>query len=138
MKIESYEGLNWTPAAPLAMRGVVESIDAGLLPPTLLLNWDQNAFVAFEGDKPVGVLVWSKAEWQKEVCVIFGYVLSEFRRRGVYRSLWDALVARAVELKMHHIRGETRLENQAMRRVAKSQRRAEQSVSLFFEIPREP
>jgi RimJ/RimL family protein N-acetyltransferase len=139
LEVCHYEGLNHTPAVALAQQGWAESIKDGLSEPIVALGWDQNAIVAsIEDGTPVGVLVWAKQDWGKQIVVVFGYVLPEFRRKGVYDKLWLALVDKAKELKITRILGETHIDNQAMRAVAKKHGRHERSVMLTFDVPSPP
>lgn len=133
--IKHFDGINFTPALPLALRGVLELIDAGLSDPVLTLDWDAAAIVAFSNGKPVGVLVWKKLDWRKEAFIQLGYVLPDHRGQGAYRALWHALIDKAVELKLHHIESGTHLDNAAMRAVARALGRTEHGVYLQYVLP---
>lgn len=135
MKIEIYDRLNFTPALPLAVYGWAEMLENGLALPEVLINWENHAIVSLMEDKPVGVIVWTKAEWKSEAYINLGYVLPAYRRRGVYASLFGALIERARDLKLNHIRGGTKISNHAMRAVAEKQGRREVGVDLYFEVP---
>ena len=133
--IESFENINFTPAVRLAALGWADLISSGLSGDSVLIQWDDRALVAFVKDKPAGVLVWSKIDWQRAAFVKLGFVLPEFRRAGIYRALWEALVEESRKLKLHHIEGVTWCNNSVMREVAHRQGRSERTVGLWFEIP---
>jgi GNAT superfamily N-acetyltransferase len=139
MKITHYDGLNRTPALRLALVGQLELLDLGLAQPVLNVNWDNQAFVAFdEEDRPIGVLTWAHHKWSNSIDIAIGYVVPHERRQGVYRRLWDALVAKAQELKVPVIMSSTHKGNLPMRRTAMEQGRQELGVVLHFAVPPAP
>ena len=93
--IRYYDGLNNTPALPLAFDGHAELRRDGLVTNTVILQWDQEAVVAFDGDEPVGVIVFQNAKWLKTCLIILSYVRPEARRRGFYRRLLEEVRHRA-------------------------------------------
>ena len=137
-RIETYTGLNNTPAVALAMAGEVELARDGLSEPMLHLNWDDNAFVAFDGDGcAVGVMTWSKVDYVKQFFIKLGYVLPEHRGKGVYSALWSAAVEKATELKLVQVVGATSPRNARMQAIFAKQGRTVRSLTYNFEIPKE-
>ena len=134
IEITEYDGLNFTPALPIAARGWMELMDAGLVQNCLLLGLDQKAFTYSIDGIIAGVLVFEHHAYRKEVFVILGYVLPEYRRTGVYRALWLALVEKAKDLKCHHITSGTAAANESMRSAAAALGRSERSVWLHFDV----
>lgn len=136
MRIEHYEGLNFTPALKLAVRGWLELLEEGLADNALGLAWDQNAFVAFDEDgEAVGTIVYQHFQYRKELWVQQGYVLPEHRGKGVYKELFAACVAKARELKAVRISGGTHPRNAVMRAAAEQQGRRETGIVTTFEVP---
>jgi RimJ/RimL family protein N-acetyltransferase len=134
MEIKHYEGINYTPAFPLALKGNFELFTAGFSQPCQTISWDMNAVSAEVDGKAIGVIVWSKIAHMKEAFVNLGYVLPASRNQGIYRKMWDALVIRAQEEKLDHISGTTHVLNESMRAVARSLGRREEGVTLFFQL----
>lgn len=136
VNVRRYEGLNGTPALPLALRGWTDLVDRGMCRNVVMLFWDNWAVVAELDGTPVGVITFSKSDWLREFHISIGFVLPEYRRRGVYRAMWTDLVAWARELKFRAIEGSTKAENATMRSVAAALGRRE-DVTLHFELPEE-
>lgn len=132
--IEHFEKITNTPAVPLAVRGWHEGMQAGLLDWQFYVQWDQRAIVAFDSrdDKAVGVLTWTKTDWNKSAGIHLGYVLPDYRKKDVYNFLWKALVKIARTENLTRIAGSTHLNNKVMRAVAAKQFREEVSVNLLY------
>lgn len=134
-KIDHYQGLDGTPAVGIALRGQADCIDDGG-EHAVGLHWSYNGITATLDGKVVGVIVW--IDQQKEIRRIWlqlGYVLPEFRGRGIYSALWKALVAKAQEMKCPQIQSAAAFNNHRMRDVAKAQGRVEFAVNLRFDVP---
>lgn len=135
MRIEHYDGLNRTPALPLAVEGWFRLFQQGLAGDTVQVQWDHNSLVAFDNDDvAMGIITYAHLEYLKSLTVCIGYVRPAYRRLGVYRALWDALVGKATEMKASVIDSSTFIENAPMRAVASDQRRRETSVNLRFDV----
>lgn len=133
--IRHYEGLNRTPALPLAEKAQAELKAEGLTENASLISWDHQAFVAFEFDVAVGVITFGHTKWLKQLDISLGYVEPDRRGTGVYRALWAALVVHAQKVGAVEICGSTSVRNQRMRDVAKALGRAEVGVILKFTVP---
>ena len=92
---EHVENINRTPAVLLALKGATEIIEDGFGDSVLLVQWDHEAIIGYVADEPVGVITFSHTKWVRQLDVSIGYVRPEFRRMGLYRAMWSALVAEA-------------------------------------------
>lgn len=140
MKIEHYEKLNNTPAVKIAVEGWNEMLVRGVAREVVMVQWDSNALVAFHQNDllelvPAGVIIYAHLEWAREMHINIGYVRPAFRRQGVYRELWAALVARAQEKNVAYIEGSTAMDNEEVRATARSLGREERGVLLGFKVP---
>jgi hypothetical protein len=134
--IQHFVGLNRTPALSLAVRGWMALIESGHCPNIIQIFADQNALLASIAEKPVGVLTYRHDRVLKELLIGIGYVLPEYRRRGVYHLLWDALVAKAQEFGIPQIVSTTFVGNDGLRAVARAQERSESQLVLEYEVPK--
>lgn len=140
--VKLYDGISRTPALDLAMRGWADTVDHGFGDGTLNVFSSIKAFVAFTENGrdmlPVGVLTWDEDAVLKRIWIYQGYVLPEFRGRGVYSALWAALVNHATaNTKVVAIESATHIKNITMRAVANRLGRVEEAVTLRFDIARE-
>lgn len=139
--VKAYTGLQGTPAVQLALLCAVEINEKGFGDGTIGPAWDQNAFVGFAMNGreqiAVGVLTWRHFEHTKEVFVCTGYVLPEFRGRGVYTAMWHELIAKAMELKAGKITSGIHIRNEAMRRISAKFGRTEEFVMVRFDLPQD-
>lgn len=133
--IRHYVGLNRTPALPLAVRGWLALIEADHCSNYVQITADQNAFVAFEDGVAAAVLTYRHEPALKQIEVGIGFTLPDYRARGLYNSLWAALVAKAKEIDAVHIASAVFLDNTAMRSVAQNQGRIERTVTLDYAVP---
>lgn len=139
IRVELVEGLNQTPALPLAIRGWLELEEQYLGYGTFGIGTDSNAFIGYamngREQLPVGVMAWSFYKNDKRVWIAMSYVLPEFRGRGVYSAMWARMVEHAAtELKAATIESGTHVKNTAMRAVARKQGRFEESVTTRFDL----
>ncbi len=132
---KTFDRINQTPAVALLSEAQAELMLAGLMGATNAISWDHKAVVAFQNGKPVGVISFAHTEWLNQVDIILGFTLPSHRRLGIYRAMWDVIVAWAVEKRVPVIIGTTSIRNQDMRRAAASLNRKEDGVILKFEVP---
>lgn len=134
-RIDHYQGLDGTPAVALALRGQTECLEHGG-EQAVGLHWSYNAITATIDGKVVGVIVWiDQMKDSRRIWLQLGYMLPEFRGRGIYSYLWSALILKAQEMKCPQIQSATNVNNYHMREVAKAQGRVEFAVSLRFDVP---
>lgn len=130
-----YDGLSRTPAYELAITGHLELLERGRAENVVAVLWDHKAVVGFVDGLPVGVITFQHTAWMKQIDIAIGYVRPEFRRRGLYRAMWAALVEKAQELKAEVIFGGTAIDNAELRATAKALGRVEMAVVLKFTVP---
>lgn len=135
------DGVNGTPAARLAVQGWLDVVERGLGEPGDVLNmhWSYKAFIAVAPNGleriPVGVLTYEKLEATNSMFLSQAYVVPEFRGRGVYTAMFEAVVAKAIELKVLRILLGTHLRNTTMRAIAQKHGGVETGVTVTFEVP---
>lgn len=133
------EGLNDTPAALLAVAGWVDTVEHGFGDGSLNMNSGLKAVIGYAANGrdmiPAGVITWDK-NGESSVWIYQSYVIPEFRGRGIYRAMWEALIDHVTkELpKVRTINSATHIRNAAMRAIAKQQGRSEEAVTLRFDI----
>lgn len=134
MEIRHLEKINCTPAVPLALDGWRELIERGLIDNTVLLGWDNKAFVAEEDGELIGCLLYSESDWKDAYSVQLGYVKPAHRRKGIYRALWQALVAQAREKKRVSITGITSTRNAEMQKTMAALGRVATYITYEFRV----
>jgi len=134
INVHHYDGVPRTPALLLALKGNVEIVEAGFAVPAVHFNWDSKAVVASIDGVPCGVITWNHTEWMKQVDITVAYVLPEYRRRGVYRAMWEALVEKAKVVGALEIMSNTAVANAPMRGAAAAVGRSEGGVILRFPL----
>lgn len=140
LRVELVEELNYTPAMVLAAAGWLEVEQKGLGDGVLNIGGAQKAMIAYlridRDEVPIGVITFQVDGARLWLCQ--SYVVPEHRGRGIYRSMWLALVNHAVE-KLPNVRAllsGTSLRNDAMRKVARRLGREETGVILETRIQR--
>ncbi|MGJ5149834.1 GNAT family N-acetyltransferase [Bradyrhizobium sp. HKCCYLR1023] len=132
--ITHFDHLDGTPACRLALRGQWETA-AAVGADEVGLHYSFSAILASVDGEPVGVIVWDDQPKQGRIWLQLGYVVPEWRGRGVYSRLWIELTQKARELKRSAIWSATGTGNATMRAVAKAQGRREVAVSLRYDVP---
>src|SRR3954469_18342494 len=107
-EIHHYEGIDNTPAVAIALLGQLECVNEGG-ERAVGLHWSYQAITATIDNKVVGVIVWlDQMKESKRIWLQLGYVLPAFRGKGIYSSLWRALVEKAQQMKCLEIHSATR------------------------------
>lgn len=135
MTIERIEGVNDPRVIPIAAEGWNAIVQDGQAESTTILSWDQNAIIAHEEGKVIGVIVYKDQEWRKELHLVLGYVLPDYRRKGVYGALWGELVLIAQETKRPRIAGGTHVNNTSMQAVMEKLGREPVFISYYYDVP---
>jgi RimJ/RimL family protein N-acetyltransferase len=137
--ITHYHGFNNTPAAIIAVKVQLELLESGFSAPLISLFYEDQIILATikPSTEPVGVMIWKHYEWIKTVQIHLSYVTSGFRRRGVYRRMWDELLIKARETNAKIIESTIHIDNHAMRAVAKSLGHTERSINLSYTLEAE-
>lgn len=139
MNVVYFEQLNGTPALALAMRGWADVEERGFGDGLLNVYATLNALVGYaengRDQVPAGVITFEHQEHLNRIWIYQGFVLPEFRGRGVYRLMWNELVLKALELKAAKIQSATHVRNIAMRAVSKKLGRVEDLIGMTFDVP---
>jgi GNAT superfamily N-acetyltransferase len=137
MEIRHYDAICNTPALRLAVRCWQELLDRNLIDDgAMAVGWDHKAIVAFgEDGSAIGVMTWVVQEWANGLFVFLAYVVPERRRQGVHTAMWNALVAKAIELKRPVIVSGTSIHNDAARKAMAAQGRVETGTYTRFRVP---
>jgi GNAT superfamily N-acetyltransferase len=134
IETEHFARLNLTPAVEIALEGQRDLIVSGMGTEIINLHGDYRAILAKIDGESAGVIVWSVQEWISDAFIHLGYVRKPFRRRGVYRALWNALLATARDKELVSVSGVTDTNNAQLRNVALALGRVERSVGLHFKL----
>ena len=135
LAISHHDGINHTPAFAIALEGHLALIREGLAPEAQIVSWDDQAILATIDGEPVGVMLWRKPDHWRDVTLDLGYVRPAFRRLGVYRAMWDALVVCAQDCGARRITSVTSVDNADMRAVAVKLGRREATIGLWYDVP---
>ena len=134
MEIVFYDGINNTPAMDIALEAWNDIRNSGMSDNTISLHFEQKAFLAMNGDVPIGIIIVERFDYMKMVQIRIGWVTPAHRGTGVYRKLFEAVVEKAREWGAVEVLGVTRPHNNKMRMVARSLGRVEVGVILRYMI----
>lgn len=138
IEVKEYPRLANTPALRLAMLGWVDVFERGLGERTCNVYSNLKGLVAFAPNGkdliPAGVMTYDHTEHNNEIFIYQSYVIPEFRGIGCYTALWNAMVAKGIELKAAKICSATSMRNSAMRAIAARQGRTEDFVYTSFNL----
>lgn len=137
MKIIHLDQLGGSDYIKFAIEAHVDLLRTNMASPNVIqIFWENRAVVATDEDNvAIGIIVYTKQNWQKIYSIHIGYVLPGFRETGVYKSMWNALVQKAKEDKINEIVGTTKMENHQMRSAALALGRKENGILLTFKVP---
>lgn len=136
MRLHHVEKVVGTPAPAIIARAWVDLLEQGLIQDHMIpIGWDDSAFYITDGDRFVAVLSYFAAEWNGGAHVKVGWVAPEYRRRGLYRRLWSALVERAREKGWMRIEGATAANNAPLQAFAASVGRELTAFSYSYAVP---
>lgn len=94
-------------------------------------GWDNPAFYIKEDGLVVAALTYSYAEHNHSLLIRLGYVDASRRRKGLYRSLYEALLVKAKDLGAYEVRGITDSNNKEMQAVAIALGRVPENISFI-------
>lgn len=143
-RVERASQLSGTPVMSYAIHVHAEMLKEGVCDPNwLMIDWNDGAVVAYldeptairEIQRPIGIITYTLIQYRKELLIKLGSVALQWRRQGVYRMMWQELVAVARECGYGTITSAIRLDNQAARLMALSLGRVEESVNTTFTVP---
>jgi GNAT superfamily N-acetyltransferase len=136
IEIELHECASASPAAiELCLRGWNELFVKGLTDGRLVFHAGMSAMVARVANgrdmETAGVLLFGLEPEFKRCWVTLSYVREEYRARGIYTAMYEAMRGEAKRMGVRSIESATHVRNVAMRAVAKRQGRAEDFVILI-------
>lgn len=119
-RIKHQEHINGTRAIKLALKAWLELLEKGYSTNNLPIE-DNPAIVAWFGEHPVGFISYNN----EGDCLFIetGYILPEFRERGLYSDMFNALVRKATSLNISQIASWIEPINTKMVAIAKRQGR---------------
>jgi len=93
IQIRRMDQLGASPAEPLAMALVLDLMERGMIR-TQIHAWNDRATYAVTPESEVvGVIAWRTMDWTRDAFVCIGGVKAPYRRRGLYRRLFQDLCA---------------------------------------------
>lgn len=139
IRVDFVDGINGTPAAELAVRGWLDTLEHGYSDGTINMQAELKAFIGYAQNGrdmlPVGVVTFFVDN--ARIWVQQSFVLPEFRGRGVYSAMWNELIGHAQDLPaVRSIESGMHVNNKAMRAIAARQGRRETAVILKVDIVR--
>ena len=137
MTIRHVERINGTPLVPVAIEAWRELLVSGWAADEVLLNWDLKAFYAEQAGslRITGILLYEDLEWKNALHISLGYVIPNYRRAGIYRQLWNALVEKAREKGRGRILGTSHVRNETMRAVHEALGREPTFTLYEYRVP---
>lgn len=79
-------------AEPLAVQLSAELMARGFMR-TQIHAWNDHCTLALVDGEPAGLIAWRTIGWAREAFIALGGVVANHRRKGVYRALFNDLVA---------------------------------------------
>jgi GNAT superfamily N-acetyltransferase len=125
-------------ATMLAVKGWLELQEKGYGDGRLPFHTDMQALMAISANGqdpiPVGIMVFTVDTVLSRLWIDLSFVSPEFRGRGVYTAMWEALVSIARQAGIATIESATATSNTTMRAVARKQHREEKAVWMVFKV----
>lgn len=98
-------------------------------------HWSYDAVVAYWDESIIGFIIFRHDEKAVGATLCHGYVLPDYRRRGVYSQLWNALIDELRKRGARRIFSGTHLNNAPTRAFWAKTGRREEFVTSEYEIP---
>lgn len=138
LKIERIEKLCTNPeAVDIGLEGLFHLKRVGLLDESCTgLGYNYPAILARLDGWVAGILIYQEQDWNAQLFVSEGFVRSDFRQRGVYRALWNELLAVAREKGWYRISGVTHVNNDEMQAVMKKLGRELMWLTYEYRLPK--
>lgn len=109
--------INGTPVVPVIAEGMVESGRYGIH--EVVIHWEHEAlYIENRGGGVVAVMSFAHQKHDGQTWIYMAFVRPEYRGRGMYRALWDAVVAQARDAGMRQVAGGVHPDNERMAGVA--------------------
>jgi GNAT superfamily N-acetyltransferase len=135
IEIVHYKKTNGSPAIPILVKAWAELLEKGFISSSVPVGAEHEVFAAKADGTIVGVITFYKAEWHNCMWLQLGYVLPEYRNRGIYRKLWNHLVEHSKTQGVATIDGGVDINNTEMLKVA--ERLGRKAVSITVSYPLE-
>lgn len=135
--ITHYNRVLNTPALSLAVEGWNELFRLNLADTgSQLIEHTHSAIVVSVRDAPVGVMTWDDFPSLGAINVYLAYVVPEFRRKGIHRAMFNALVHRAQTMQREVITSGITVGNKRSLASHVSMGRKVQGFVTRFDVPR--
>lgn len=143
--VNFFKNYGLSPGATMVQKMQLELLAKGFANPEMIQSgWDEPALVAYEDEKPVGVLVYRPLSFRAAWFILHAYVEPEHRRKGVHALLFETLVQRAkLSGDVNVIESGAHVDNTASIRSMRKQGRVETHLHFEyrlrdFEVPMPP
>jgi GNAT superfamily N-acetyltransferase len=136
MKIARVQALGGTPFLGFAIRVHAAMLEEGWADATTAMVYhNTRAVVAtLEIGEPVGIMTYDYAEHTRNVNVGLGYVIADYRRRGIYKMMWSVLCEEARALGAARVFSAVHAKNVAMLKVCSALDRRVESHNIVFDL----
>ncbi len=137
LKILRVPQLGGTPFLGLAVQVHAALLEEGFADPEApMVSWDTSAVVALSGHEltSAGIITYVEMKWRNCFDIGMGYVLPDWRRRGIYRHMWDELVLVAQDKNVCKIYGAIKITNAPMLKVAIALGRRVESQTVVLDV----
>lgn len=133
IEIKMFDNHGLSPAVTMGQRMHLELLDAGLIhAANPLPMWNDPALVAYDGEAPIGTMIYRHDATQGSWFILSAYVVPERRRQGVHTLLFNTLVERAKKRgDINSITSGTHVKNTASQRSQEKQGRI--PVAVYYE-----
>lgn len=132
--IEKYDQINGTDVIHNVMNIISVYETEGVYSTQIFINWDDKVIVAKYNNEIVGAIVYVEIKWQKLINVTYGFVYNRFRKKGIYRKMWNELVGIAEKNNFNYIIGATGIKNEIMRTVMEKLNRKEFRIIYEYKV----
>lgn len=97
--------------------------------------WDQEVIAAIVDGKVVGIVTFTVSEWANYLWVHLSYVRPQYRRQGLFRTMFEKLTEIAQEREIPEICSGVSARNTAMQKVNVRLGRKIESLVYSFKVP---
>jgi len=138
--VEFMDSMNASPASQLAVAGWLHGEERGFgADGDMNMHHSYKAIVAYLPDgqerQAVGVLTWDDLPSVKVMWIYQAFVVEEHRGKGVFRTMLDHAIAKAMELKLVKIQLATSVRNKGAIEVYRKTGFAQKAITLTLEVP---
>jgi GNAT superfamily N-acetyltransferase len=136
LKIIKIPALGGTPILGFAVRVHAAMLEEGWADATTAMVYhNTRAVVAMiEVGEPVGIITYDYVEHARNVNIGLGYVIADYRRRGIYKMMWSVLCEEARMLGAARVFSMVHAKNIAMLKVCSALDRRVESHNIVFDL----